>query len=121
MTYRRNALWSERSNSLSSAIKSLVIYAVGTACNQWLKCNLDDSANWGLFIAEALLTSDIFLRLELNVFAGLVVHPNVFSKRFEEELTFKTLQSTPMSAARTEGDRQPLHGAVRNTFLAASP
>merc|ERR1719215_1861851 len=113
MAYKRNPMRSERICSLSRHLMALVGNCAQTAATQWLERTLDDSANRRISIPEAFLTADIVLSLLQNVFDGMVVYPNVISRRISQELPFMATENIIMAMVKAGGDRQVCHEEIR--------
>jgi len=113
MAYKRNPMRSERMCSLARYAISLHDSAADTAATQWMERTLDDSANRRLTLPQAFLAIDAVLILFRNIVDGLVVYPQVISRRLGEELPFMATEEILMAGVRDGGDRQELHEAIR--------
>ncbi len=113
MAYKRNPMRSERMCGLSRYAISLWDSTADTAATQWMERTLDDSANRRLTLPQAFLAIDAVLILYRNIVDGLVVYPEVISRRLHEELPFMATEEILMAGVRAGGDRQDLHEAIR--------
>jgi adenylosuccinate lyase len=113
MPYKRNPMRAERVCALSRHIVALSLDTAMTASTQWLERTLDDSANKRIAVPEAFLAADAILVILENIFAGLVVHPEVSRRRLEEEISFLATENILMEVVRRGGDRQQLHETLR--------
>jgi adenylosuccinate lyase len=113
MPYKRNPMRAERVCALARHVIALSLDTAMTAATQWLERTLDDSANKRISVAEAFLTADAVLILLENIFAGLVVHPEVTLRKLEAEIPFLATENILMEAVRRGGDRQQLHERLR--------
>ncbi|KAJ1902192.1 adenylosuccinase ade13 [Kickxella alabastrina] len=113
MAYKRNPMRSERICSLSRHLMVLIGNVHQTAAVQWLERTLDDSANRRISIPEACLTADIVLTTLQNVVDGLVVYPQVISRRIRSELPFMATENFIMAMVKKGGDRQECHEEIR--------
>lgn len=113
MAYKRNPMRSERIASLARWIITNALNPAITASGQWFERTLDDSANKRLAVPEAFLATDAVLLLYSNISSGLVVYPQVISKRLQTELPFMATENILMAAVKTGGDRQELHERIR--------
>jgi adenylosuccinate lyase len=113
MPHKRNPMRAERVCALARHVIALSLDTAMTASTQWLERTLDDSANKRIAVPEAFLAADAILVLLANVFAGLVVHPEVSRRKLEEEIPFLATENVLMEAVRRGGDRQQLHEKLR--------
>jgi adenylosuccinate lyase len=120
MAYKRNPMRCERMTSLSRFLLNNVQNAAFTAADQWLERSLDDSAVRRLALPEAFLAADSIARLGANVTAGLVVNEKVIARRVAAELPFIATENIMMAAVRAGGDRQQVHGRIREHSMAAA-
>jgi adenylosuccinate lyase len=120
MAYKRNPMRSERVCGIARFLMSLETSAAATAAVQWMERTLDDSANRRLVIPQAFLAIDAILILYQNIATGLVVYPNVIAKHLREELPFMATENILMAAVAAGGDRQTLHGRIRQHSQAAA-
>ena len=114
MAYKRNPMRSERICALARFAMSLQSSATQTLATQWMERTLDDSAIRRLVLPQAFLAIDAILKLYQNVTQGLVVYPQVISKRLAEELPFMATEEILMEGVRGGGDRQILHEKIRS-------
>ncbi|KAK6091543.1 adenylosuccinase ade13 [Batrachochytrium dendrobatidis] len=113
MAYKRNPMRCERVCSLSRHLMVLAGDAAQTAAVQWLERTLDDSANRRISLPEAFLTADIVMSLLQNIFEGMVVYPQVISRRISQELPFMATENIIMAMVKLGGDRQTCHEEIR--------
>ena len=114
MAYKRNPMRSERICALARFAMGLQTSASQTLATQWMERTLDDSAIRRLVLPQAFLAIDAILKLYQNVTQGLVVYPQVISKRLAEELPFMATEEILMEGVRGGGDRQLLHEKIRS-------
>jgi len=114
MAYKRNPMRSERICALARFAMGLQASASQTLATQWMERTLDDSAIRRLVLPQAFLAIDAILKLYQNVTQGLVVYPQVISKRLAEELPFMATEEILMEGVRGGGDRQLLHEKIRS-------
>ncbi len=119
MPYKRNPMRCERATALARFLMDVAASPLHTAAEQWLERTLDDSANRRLAIPESFLAADGILRIMLNVFSGLLVHPATIAAHVAAELPFMATENVLMAAVRAGGDRQELHERIRRHALAA--
>ena len=119
MAYKRNPMRSERIASLSRYVMVDALNPAITSATQWFERTLDDSANKRLSVPEGFLAIDGILDLCLNVVDGLVVYPKVIEKHMMAELPFMATENIMMDAVKAGGDRQELHGRIRELSMEA--
>lgn len=119
MAYKRNPMRSERMCGIARFVLNLAGSAEQTAAVQWMERTLDDSANRRLTIPQAFLGIDAVLILYRNIVEGLVVYPEVISRRLQAELPFMATENILMAATAAGGDRQELHEKIRQHSQAA--
>ncbi len=120
MAYKRNPMRSERICGLARYAINNALNGAVTASVQWFERTLDDSSNRRLSLSESFLAVDSILNLYMNITEGMVVYPNVIRKRVMEELPFMATEIILMTAVKRGGDRQELHGKIRNCSMKAS-
>ena len=120
MAYKRNPMRAERMCAVARFVESLSSSAEQTASVQWMERTLDDSANRRLVLPQAFLGIDSVLILYRNIVQGLVVYPEVISRRLQAELPFMATESFLMAGVAAGGDRQDLHERVRVHSQAAA-
>ncbi|XP_055348418.1 adenylosuccinate lyase-like [Paramacrobiotus metropolitanus] len=113
MPYKRNPMRSERCCSLARHLMTLVNDALQTHSVQWMERTLDDSANRRICIPEAFLIADALLITLQNICEGLVVYPNVISRRIGAELPFMATENIIMAVVKAGGNRQECHEKLR--------
>ena len=119
MAYKRNPMRSERMGALCRFVISLPVNCAITSSTQWFERTLDDSANKRIVIPQAFLAIDGILRLYLNVSENLVVYENVIEKHVLSELPFMATENIIMECVKAGGDRQILHGKIRDLSMIA--
>jgi adenylosuccinate lyase len=120
MAHKRNPMRSERINSLARHVIVLAQDPAFTAAAQWLERTLDDSANKRIAVPEAYLATDAILLILHNIASGLVVYPEVASRRLAEQLPYLAAEPILLHAARRGGDRQAVHERIRQHAIAAA-
>jgi len=113
MAYKRNPMRCERICSLSRHLMTLWNNTTMTAATQWMERTLDDSANRRITLPEMFITADIVLNTLLNVVSGLVVYPQVISRRIRAELPFMATENIIMAMVQKGGNRQECHEKIR--------
>ncbi len=114
MAYKRNPMRCERLCSLARHLMLAPVHASFTSATQWFERTLDDSAIRRIYIPEAFMTCDAVLNLYLNVMEDPQVYPAMMAKRLEAELPFMVTESILMECVKRGGDRQRLHGIIRD-------
>lgn len=120
MPYKRNPMRSERMASIARFAIINSLNPAMTASTQWLERTLDDSANRRIVIPQSFLAVDAILNIYMNVAKGLVVYPEVISKRVREELPFMATEHILMEMVKRGGDRQLLHERLRQHSMEAT-
>jgi adenylosuccinate lyase len=120
MPYKRNPMRSERMASIARFTIINSLNPAMTASTQWLERTLDDSANRRIVIPQSFLAVDAILNIYMNVAKGLVVYPEVISKRVREELPFMATEHILMEMVKRGGDRQLLHERLRQHSMEAT-
>ncbi|MDY2841832.1 MAG: lyase family protein, partial [Candidatus Borkfalkiaceae bacterium] len=120
MAYKRNPMRSERLCSLARYVMTMPTNAAFTAATQWFERTLDDSANKRISIAQSFLAIDGVLRLYMNITENLVVYDKVIEKHVREELPFMATENIIMECVKAGGDRQVLHGGIRDNSMKAA-
>lgn len=120
MAYKRNPMRSERLGSLARFVLSTPVNAAITASTQWFERTLDDSANKRIIIAQSFLAIDGILQLYLNISENLVVYDKVIEKHVKAELPFMATENIIMEGVKKGGDRQVLHGRIRDLSMQAA-
>jgi len=114
MAYKRNPMRCERLCSLARHLMVAPVHASFTSATQWFERTLDDSAIRRIYIPEAFMTCDAVLNLYMNVMEGPEVYPAMAAKRLEAELPFMVTETILMECVKRGGDRQKLHGIIRD-------
>lgn len=120
MPYKRNPMRCERMASLSRYVLVDALNPAFTAAEQWLERTLDDSANRRIAIPEAFLAIDGILELYLDVASNLVVNERVIHQKLMSELPFMAVENILMDCVKRGGDRQVLHGKIRDHSMEAA-
>ena len=120
MAYKRNPMRSERLCSLARYVMTMPTNAAFTAATQWFERTLDDSANKRISVAQSFLAIDGVLRLYMNITENLVVYDKVIEKHVREELPFMATENIIMECVKAGGDRQVLHGGIRDNSMKAA-
>jgi adenylosuccinate lyase len=114
MPYKKNPIKCERISSLAKYLMVLPNSANLVASTQWLERTLDDSANRRLTIPQGFFTTSSILDLLSNVITNLVVNKLVINKNLNNEIPFLATENIMMEATKNGGDRQELHGKIRD-------
>ncbi|KAK7601765.1 hypothetical protein V9T40_009206 [Parthenolecanium corni] len=113
MPYKQNPMRCERACSISRYLMNLITNPLNTASVQWFERTLDDSANRRITIPEAFLAADSVVRLMLNVFQGLRIHPQVINQHVNNELPFMASENIVIAVVNHGGNRQECHEKIR--------
>jgi adenylosuccinate lyase len=119
MPYKRNPMASERICSLGRYSRGLVASSAETAAVQWLERSLDNSAIERLIIPDAFLSADAILEVYLRVMDGLVVNHKIIEQNLMRELPFMAINTILMEAVKKGGDRNYLHGKLKQYAMEA--
>lgn len=120
MAYKRNPMRSERICSLSRYLITNALNAHLTASSQWLERTLDDSANRRISMPEGFLCADSILRLTQNITSNLQVNEKIINNTVKEYLPFIATENIMMEAVKKGGNRQKIHGIIRQSSLKAN-
>lgn len=120
MPHKRNPMRCERISALARHVIVLAQDPAITAATQWLERTLDDSANKRIAVPEAYLATDAILLIGHNVAAGLLVFPEIASRRLDEQMPYLAAEPLMIYAAKRGGDRQSLHERIRRHAIAAA-
>jgi adenylosuccinate lyase len=120
MAYKRNPMRAERINALARHVITLQADPAHTAATQWLERTLDDSANRRMALPEAFLATDAILVLVTNIVDGLEVRESVIAGHVAEQMPFMATERWLMAGVAAGGDRQALHGVIREHALAVA-
>jgi len=120
MAYKRNPMRCERLCSLARHVMLAPVHASFTGATQWLERTLDDSAIRRIYIPEAFMACDAVLNLYLNVMENPQVYPTMAAKRLDMELPFMATETVLMECVKRGGDRQKLHGIIRDHAMHAA-
>ncbi len=113
MAYKKNPMRSERMTGLCRKLLGLQAEVAQTAANQWLERTLDDSAIRRMYLPQAFLLTNAILKLYQNITNGMVVYPAQIRRHLEMELPFMATEAIIMEAVKQGGDRQEVHGRVK--------
>jgi adenylosuccinate lyase len=120
MAYKRNPMRCERLCSLARHLMLAPVHASFTSATQWFERTLDDSAIRRIYIPEAFMACDAALNLYLNVMENPQVYPTMAAKRLAMELPFMATETILMECVKRGGDRQKLHGIIRDHAMQAA-
>jgi adenylosuccinate lyase len=119
MPFKRNPINAENLDSLARLLAALPQVAWDNAAHSLLERTLDDSANRRALLPEAFLIADELLLRAGRILAGLRIDAQAIRRNLETYGTFAATERLLMEAARSGGDRQALHEAIREHSLAA--
>ena len=119
MPYKRNPVRCERICSLARLLPTYASEAAATASAQWLERTLDDSAGRRVYMPEAFLCADAVLRLVSSVASGLSVNERALQDALNAQMPFFLTEDLMMEAVRRGGDRQKIHGIIRDASMRA--
>jgi adenylosuccinate lyase len=119
MPFKRNPVNAENLDSLARLLAALPQVAWDNAAHNLLERTLDDSANRRAMLPEAFLIADELLLRAGRILAGLRIDAEAIRRNLETYGTFAATERLLMEAARSGGDRQSLHEAIREHSLAA--
>src|SRR5512136_134520 len=119
MPFKRNPVNAENLDSLARLLSALPPVAWDNAAHNLLERTLDDSANRRAMLPEAFLIADELLLRAGHILAGLRIDAEAIRRNLETYGTFAATERLLMEAARSGGDRQALHEAIREHSLAA--
>jgi len=120
MAYKRNPMRCERLCSLARHLMVAPVHASFTSATQWFERTLDDSAIRRIYIPEAFMACDAVLNLYLNVMENPRVYATMAARRLEMELPFLATETILMECVKRGGDRQKLHGVIRDHAMRAA-
>jgi adenylosuccinate lyase len=119
MPFKRNPVNSENLDSLARLLAALPQVAWDNAAHNLLERTLDDSANRRVMLPEAFLIADELLLRAGRILAGLRIDAEAIRRTLETYGTFAATERLLMEAARSGGDRQALHEAIREHSMTA--
>jgi adenylosuccinate lyase len=119
MPFKRNPVNAENLDSLARLLSALPQVAWDNAAHSLLERTLDDSANRRALLPEAFLIADELLLRAGRILDGLRIDAEAIRRNLETYGTFAATERLLMEAARSGGDRQALHEAIREHSLAA--
>jgi adenylosuccinate lyase len=119
MPFKRNPVNAENLDSLARLLAALPRVAWDNAAHNLLERTLDDSANRRVTLPEAFLIADELLLRAGRILAGLRIDAEAIRRTLETYGTFAATERVLMEAARSGGDRQALHEAIREHSMAA--
>jgi len=120
MAYKRNPMRCERLCSLARHLMVAPVHASFTSATQWFERTLDDSAIRRIYIPEAFMACDAVLNLYLSVMENPQVYATMAAKRLDMELPFMATETILMECVKRGGDRQKLHGIIRDHAMYAA-
>ncbi len=119
MPFKQNPILSERIDSLARLLPGYADVTWQNAATNFLERTLDDSANRRIVLPEALLCADELVTLARTVIEGLRVEERRIVQNVRTYAPFSGTQAVMLEAARSGGDRQLLHEALRNASMEA--
>jgi adenylosuccinate lyase len=119
MPFKRNPVMSERIGSLARLLPGYADVAWQNAATNFLERTLDDSANRRTILPEAILCTDEILSLARKIVEGLRIDERKITENLRTYGPFAGSEAVLMEAARSGGDRQELHEAIRENAMAA--
>ena len=119
MPFKQNPILSERIGSLARLLPGYADVTWQNAATNFLERTLDDSANRRVVLPEALLCADELVTLARTVIEGLRVEERRIAQNVRTYAPFTGTQAVMLEAARSGGDRQLLHEALRNASMEA--
>jgi adenylosuccinate lyase len=119
MPFKRNPVLSERIGSLARLLPGYADAAWQNAATNLLERTLDDSANRRTILPEALLCADELVSLARKIVEGLRIDERRISQNLRAFGPFAGSEAVMMEAAKSGGDRQVLHEAIREAALMA--
>lgn len=117
MPFKRNPILSERIDSLARLLVGYADAAWQNAATNLLERTLDDSANRRTILPEALLCADELVALARRTIDGLRVDERRIAANLRTYGPFAGTEAVMMEAARSGGDRQQLHEAIRDASM----
>lgn len=119
MPFKRNPINAEKIDSLGRALAQMPRVAWDNASHSLLERTLDDSANRRTLLPEAFLIADELLRVAADVLAGLQVDEAAMAHNLFQYGSFAASERILMALGKAGGDRQKMHGRLRELSLAA--
>lgn len=119
MPFKRNPVMSERIGSLARLLPGYADVAWQNAATNFLERTLDDSANRRTILPEALLCADELIALARKIVDGLRVDERRIAQNLRAYGPFAGSEAVMIEAAKSGGDRQALHEAIREAALSA--
>ena len=119
MPFKRNPIDAENIDSLARLLAALPRVAWDNAAHSLLERTLDDSANRRSSLPEAFLIADEILMKAQRIIENLGHHPLAQKKLLKNYGPFAATERLLMEAVKRGGDRQELHGVIRQHALVA--
>jgi adenylosuccinate lyase len=119
MPFKRNPVATENIDSLARQLAALPRVTWDNAAHSHLERTLDDSANRRSVLPEAFLLADALVARTRGVLEGLVVRPSAMAATLARFGPFAGTERVLMAAVKAGGDRQVLHGRLREHAMAA--
>jgi adenylosuccinate lyase len=119
MPFKRNPIMSERIGSLARLLPGYADAAWQNAATNYLERTLDDSANRRTLLPEAFLCVDEILTLARKVVEGLRIDERRIAQNVRQYGPFAGSEAVLMEAAKSGGNRQELHEAIRDAAMRA--
>jgi len=119
MPWKRNPINAENINALARYVASLPAVAWQNEALTLLERTLDDSANRRLILPDAFLATDEILIRAARLAQRLTVDDAAVRRTLERFGPFAAAERVLLAAAGAGGDRQALHGRIRDHSLAA--
>ncbi len=119
MPFKRNPIAAENVNSLTRLVAALPHIAWDNAALSLLERTLDDSANRRLILPEAFLVTDEVVQRSLGLIKGLRIWSGPTARNLRDYGIFAATERVLMAAVKAGGDRQVLHGVIREQSLVA--
>jgi adenylosuccinate lyase len=119
MPFKRNPVMSERIDSLARLLPAYADVAWQNAATNFLERTLDDSANRRTILPEAFMCADEIVSLARKIVDGLRIDERRIAHNLRTYGPFAGSEAVMMEAAKSGGDRQSLHEAIREAALAA--
>lgn len=119
MPFKRNPINSEKIDSLSRVISTLVETLWQNNANMLLERTLDDSANRRVVIPSLFLAMEEMLMTETKVVEGMVIHTETVERNLGTYGIFAASERLLMELGRKGADRQEMHEVIRENSLVA--
>ncbi len=119
MPFKRNPVMAERIDSLARLLPGYADVVWQNAATNYLERTLDDSANRRTVLPEAFLCVDEILGLTQRIVDGLRIDERRIAQNLTTYGPFAGSEAVLLEAVRAGGDRQVLHGAIRDAAMKA--